>query len=224
MACGFFSPGPTGKSPFITCFKSSSVSSVQSLSHVQLCATPGTAARQASLSFPNSQSFLKLVSIESVIPSNFSSCPQSFPASGSFQMSQFFTSGGQSIEVSASASVLPMNIQGWFPLGWTGLISLLSKGLSIVFSNTTVQKHQLLRSAFYMVQLSNLYMTTGKSITLTRWTFVGQVMSLLFNKSSLESVIYIQYNAPILSTVGWFWCPWAWVLECRHVLSPSLPL
>ena len=70
MACGFFSPGPTGKSPFITCFKSSSVSSVQSLSHVQLCATPGTAARQASLSFPNSQSFLKLVSIESVMPSN----------------------------------------------------------------------------------------------------------------------------------------------------------
>ena len=76
----------------------------------------------------------------SVIP--FSSCPQSFPASGSFQMSQLFTSGGQSIGVSASASVLPMNIQDWFPLGWTGWISLLSKGPSRVFSNTTVQKHQ----------------------------------------------------------------------------------
>ena len=75
----------------------------------------------------------------SVIP--FSSCPQSFPASGSFPMSQFFASGGQSIGVSASASVLPMNIQGWFPLGWTGLI-LQSKGLSRVFSNTTIQKHQ----------------------------------------------------------------------------------
>ena len=84
----------------------------------------------------------------SVIP--FSSCLQSFPASESFQMSQFFASGGQSIGVSASASVLPMNIQGWFPLGWTGRISLLSKGLSRVFSNTTVQKHQ-----FFSTQLSS---------------------------------------------------------------------
>ena len=77
----------------------------------------------------------------SAIP--FSSCLQSFPASGSFRMSQFFTSGSQSIGVSASASVLPKNIQDWFPLGWTGLTSLQSKGLSRVFSNTTVQKHQL---------------------------------------------------------------------------------
>ena len=75
-----------------------------------------------------------------VVP--FSSCPQSFPASGPFQISQFFTSGGQSIGVLASSSVLPMNIQDWFPLGWTGWISLQSKGLSRVFSNTTVQKHQ----------------------------------------------------------------------------------
>ena len=79
----------------------------------------------------------------SVVP--FSSCLQSFPASGSFLMSWFFTSGGQSIGVSASASVLPMNIQDWFPLGWTSLISLLSKGLSRVFSNITVQKHQFFR-------------------------------------------------------------------------------
>ena len=76
----------------------------------------------------------------SVVP--FSSCPQSFPASGSFPMGQYFTSGGQSIGVSASASVLPMNTQDWSPLGWTGWISLQSKGLSSVFSNTTVQKHQ----------------------------------------------------------------------------------
>ena len=82
-----------------------------------------------------------------VVP--FSSCPQSFPASGSFQMSQHFTSGGQSIGISASASVLPMNTQGWSPLGWTGWISLQSKGLSRVFSNTTVQKHQ-----FFGAQLS----------------------------------------------------------------------
>jgi len=87
----------------------------------------------------------------SVIP--FSSCLHSFPASESFQMSQFFTSGDQSIEVSASASVLPMNIQNWFPLGWTGWISLQSRGLSRVFFNTTVQKHQ-----FFGTQLS-LYAT-----------------------------------------------------------------
>ena len=82
----------------------------------------------------------------SVIPF---SCPQSFPASGSFQMSQFFTLCGQNIEVSASTSVLPINIQDWFPLGWTGWISLQSKGRSRVFSNTTVQKHQ-----FFGTQLS----------------------------------------------------------------------
>ena len=83
----------------------------------------------------------------SVIP--FSSCLQSFPASVSSQMSQFFTSGGQSIGVSASASILPMNIQNWFPLGWTGWISLQTRGLSRVFFNTTVQKHQ-----FFGAQLS----------------------------------------------------------------------
>ena len=82
--------------------------------------------------------------LSSVIP--FSSCFQSFPASWSFQMSQFFALGGQSIGVSASASVFPMNIQDWFPLGWTGWISLQSKGLSRVFSNTTVQKHQFFRA------------------------------------------------------------------------------
>ena len=85
--------------------------------------------------------------LSSVIP--FSSCPQSFPASGSFQMSQLFTSGGQSIGVSASTSVLPMNTQDWSPLEWTGWISLQSKGLSRVFSNTTVQQHQ-----FFGAQLS----------------------------------------------------------------------
>ena len=126
-----------------------SFSSVQSLSCVRLFATPWTAAPQAFLSItipgaysnscPSSQWCHPTIS-SSVVP--FSSHLQSFPASGSFPMSQFFTSSGQSIGVSASASVLPMNIQDWFPLGWTGWISLQSKGLSRVFSNTTVQKHQ----------------------------------------------------------------------------------
>ena len=115
----------------------------------------------------------------SVIP--FSYCLQSFQASGSFQMSQFFASGGQSIGVSASATVLPMNIQDWLPLGWTGWISLQSKGLTRVFSNTTIEKHQFFKcSAFFIVKPSHLYMTNGKTIALTRWTFVAKVMSLLF--------------------------------------------
>ena len=92
----------------------------------------------------------------SVIP--FSSCPQSFPASVSFQMSQLFLSGGQSIEVSASISVLPMNTQDWSPLGWTGWISLQSKGLGRVFSNTTVQKHQFFSAQFlYSPTLTSIH-------------------------------------------------------------------
>ena len=130
---------------------------VRSLSRVQLLATPQTAARQASLSFTISQSLLKLMSIQSVMPSTrlilchpFSSCPHSFPQSESFPVSCLFESGGQSIGASASASVLPMNTQDWSPLGRTGWISLQSNGLSRVFSNTTVQKHQ-----FFGTQLSS---------------------------------------------------------------------
>ena len=115
----------------------------------------------------------------SVIP--FSSCLQSFPASGSFQMSQFFTSGGQSVGVSASASDLPMNIQDQFPLGLT---SLISKRFSRVFTTTTVQKNEFSGAQLSLVQLSHPYMTTGKAITLTRWTFVSKVTSLLFNMLS----------------------------------------
>ena len=130
-------------------------SSVQLLSHVQLFATPWTATHQASLSTPRvysnscplSQWCHPTIS-SSVIP--FSSRLQSFPASGSFQMSQLFSSDGQSIGVSASKSVLPMDTQDWSPLGWTGWISLQSKGLSTrVFSNTIVQKHR-----FFSTQLS----------------------------------------------------------------------
>ena len=118
-------------------------SSVQSLSHVWLFATPWTAAGQASLSTTNSQSLLKLMSIESLMPSNhLILChsllfkPSVFPSIRVFSNE---SSGGQSIGALASASVLPMNIQDWFPLGWTGWISLQSKGLSRVFSNTTVK-------------------------------------------------------------------------------------
>ena len=131
-------------------------SSVQSFS-VWLFATPWTPARQASLSITNSRSSLKLICIESVMPSShlifcrpLLLLPQSLPASGAFPMSHHFTWGGQSIGVSALASILPKNTQEWSPLGWTGWISLQSKGLSRVFSNTTVQKHQ-----FFGAQLSS---------------------------------------------------------------------
>ena len=131
-------------------------SSVQSFSRVRLFAThglqhnripcPSPAPRAFSKSCPLSQWCHPTISF-SVVP--FSSCLPSFPASGSFPISQFFVSGGQRIGASASASVLPMNIQYWFPLGLNGWISLQSKGLSSVFSNTTVQKHQ-----FFGTQLS----------------------------------------------------------------------
>ena len=144
-------------------------SSVQSHSRVQFFATPRTAARQVSLSITNYWSLLKLMSIESVMPSTisssvvpFSSHLQSFPNSGSFLVSQLFTSGGQSIGVSASTSVLPMKIQDWFLLEWTGWISLQSKGLSRVFSNTTVQKHQSVGAQPSSQSNSHPYMTTEK--------------------------------------------------------------
>ena len=117
------------------------------------------------LSFTISQSLLKLMSTELVMPSKHLvlCCPlfswlQSFPALGSFLMSHFFASGVQSIGALASASIPPMNSQDWFPLGLTGWISLQSKGLSRLFSNTTVQKHQL-----FSTQLSHSYMTTEKT-------------------------------------------------------------
>ena len=143
--------------PYCKTFITVQFSSVQSLSQVRLFATPWTAARQASLSITNSRSPPKPMSIESVIPSNhfILRCsllllPSIFPSIRVFQMSQLFTSGGQSIGVSASASVLPMNIQDCSPLPWTGLISLQSKGLSRVFSNTIVQKHQFFSAQLFL--------------------------------------------------------------------------
>ena len=156
--CGWPDPWPLGSgclgsdaSP--PTYQLHQFSSDQSLSRVRLFPTSWTAARQASLSITNSgacsdscrSQWCHPTISSSVVP--FSFCLQSFPASGSFQMSQFFASGGQSI--TASASVLPMNTQDWSPLGWSGWISLQSKGLSRDFSNTTVQKHQ-----FFGAQLS----------------------------------------------------------------------
>ena len=152
------------------------------------------------------------MSIESMMPSNYLILchpllllPSIFPSIRSFQMSQFFASGGQSIGVSASASVLPMNIQDWFPSGWIGWISLQSKGLSRVFSSI------LWCLAFFIVQHSCPYMTTGKTIALTSWTFVGKVMSQLFNILFWLVITFLPRSKHLL--ISWLQSPSAVILE-----------
>ena len=124
--------------------------------------------------------------------------PQSLPATGSFPMSQFFACGGQSIVVSASATVLPMNTQDLSPSGWTCWISLQSNGLSRVFSNHSSKASIFWCSAFFTVQLSHPYMTTGKTRALTRWNFVGKVMSLLFNMLSRLVITFLPRSKHLL--------------------------
>ena len=131
----------------------------------------------------------------SVVP--FSSHLQSFPASWSFPMSQFFTSDGQSIQVSASASVLPMNIEDWSALGLTGWISLQSKGLSGIFSNTTDQKHQFFCAQLSLWSNSHPYMITGKTIAFNRQTFVSKITSLLFNM--LSNMLINMFNMLVIA-------------------------
>ena len=142
--------------------------------------TPGVHSN----SHPSSQWCHPAIS-SSVIP--FSSCPQYLPASESFPMSQPFASGSQSIGASASASVLPMNIWDWFPLGFTGLISLLPKGLLGVLSSTTFQRHQFFSAQCFWWSSCHIHTwLLEKTIALTRRTFVGKVMFLLFNMLGLS--------------------------------------
>ena len=152
---------------------------------------PWTATHQDSLSITNSWNLLKLMSIHSVMPSNhfvlchpFLLLPSIFPSIKLFSNESVLHISGQSTGVSASASVLPMTIQDWFPLGWTGWISLQSKGFKSLLQHHSSKVSILWHSAFLIVQLSHPYMTTGKSIALTVWTFVSNVMSLLFNMLS----------------------------------------
>ena len=148
----------------------------------------------------------------SVVP--FSSCPQSLPASESFPMSQLFASGGQSTGVSALASFLPKKSQGWSPSEWTGWISLQSKGLSRVFSITTVQKHQFSRAQLSSQSNSHIHnMTTGKTIALTRWTLVGKIMSLLFNMLSRLVITFLPRSKCLL--ISWLQSPSTVILETK---------
>ena len=194
------------------------ISSVQSLSHVWLFATPWTAARQASLSINNSQSLLNSYPpswwchptiLSSVIP--FSSCLQSLPVSGSFQMSQFFTSGAQSIW-SFSFKISSSN-------GYSGLISFRMDWLDLLAVQGTFKsllqhhnsKASILRcSAFFMVQLSHPYMTTGKTIALTRRTFVAKAVSLLFNMLSRLAIAFLPRSKRLL--ISWLQSPSAVIL------------
>ena len=188
---------------------------------------PSPTPRACSSSCPLSRWCHPIIS-SSVIP--FSSCLQSFLTSGSFPVSQFFPSSSQSNGASISTLALPMNIQDWFPLGLTGYIFLKSKGLSRVFSNTTVHKHQFFgASAFFIVQLSHSYMSTTKTITLTSQTFVGKVMSLLFNilfrlvitflpRSKCLLISLLQ--SPICSDFG---APKNKVCHCFHCFPIYLP-
>ena len=175
------------------------LSSVQSLSHIWPFATPWTVAHQASLSITNSWGLLKLRFIESVMPSNHlivcGSClllPSIFPSIKSFQMSQFFISCGQSIGFSASTSVLPTNIQDWFPLEWTGWISLQPRGLlKGILQHHSSNASVLQGTAFLIVQFSHSYMTTGKTIAFTRWIFVDKVTFLLCNMLSRLVITFL---------------------------------
>ena len=148
-------------------------------------------------------------------PLFFPSPPAISLSSGSFLMSWLFASGGQSTGASASASVLPMNIQGWFPLGLTDLIS--QGTLKSLLQHHSSKASMLQWSAFYMIQLSHLYMNTGKTIALTRWTFVHKVMSLLFNMLSRFGIAFLPRKNEIL--ISWLQSPSTVILEPKKIKS-----
>ena len=210
----------------ITCFGTGNnplFRSLQSLSHVRLFATPWITARQAapsptlgvhSNSCPSSQWCHPAIS-SSIIP--FSYCPQSLPPSGSFPMSQLFIWGSQSIGVSASASVLPMNTQDWSPLGWIPCSPRDSQESSPIPQFKCINSS---RSAFFTVQPSHPYMTIGKTITLTRWTFVGKVMSLLFNMLSRLVITFLPRSKRLL--ISWLQSPSAVILEPQKIKSDTV--
>ena len=167
------------------------------------------------------------MSIESVMPSNhLILCypillpPSIFPSIRVFSSESVLHIRWQSIGVSASASVLPMNIQGWFPSGWTGLISLQSKGLSSLLQYHSSKTPILWWSAFFMAQLSHPYMTTGEAIILTRWTFVGKIMSLLFNMLSRLVMAFLPRRKHLL--ISWLQAPSAVILEPPKIKSDTV--
>ena len=194
---------------------------VQLLSHVRLSATPWTASRQVSLSFAISWSLLKFMFTEPVMLSNhvilccpFLLLPSIFPSIRVFSNELLFTSGCQNIGALASASVLPMNIQSWFPLGWTCLMSLQAKGLSRVFSNTTIWKHHYLALSLLHGPAITFIHDYWKSHIFDWTTFVSKVMSLLFNTWSRFVIAFLSRSKCLLISClqshrpQWFWSPY----------------
>ena len=197
-------------------------------------ATPWTSARQASLSITNSQSLLQVMSIESIMPSNhLILCnplllpPSIFPSIRVFSNESVLELGGKSIGV--SASVLPMNIQDGFPLGWKlDLLSVPEKSLSSLQHHSS-KESVLQHSAFFIVQLSHPYMTTAKTKALTRQIFVGEVISLYFNKLSRLVIAFLPRVKPLL--ISWLQSRSAVILEplqnkvchCFHCFPIYLP-
>ena len=185
------------------------------LQHARLaCPSPSPAA--CSNSCPLSRWCYSTIS--SVIP--FSSHLQHFPASRSFPMNRLFDSGGQSTEASASASVLPMNIQGWFPLGWTGLIYCCPRDSQE--SSATPQFESIISLVIFVVQLSHPNVTTGKTIALTIWTFVGKVMFLPFNMLSRFVIAFLPRRKCLL--ISQLQSPSAEILEPKKIKSVTVSI
>ena len=179
-------------------------------------ACPSPTSRVYSNSCPLSRWCHSTIS-SSFVP--FFSCPQSFPGSGSFQLSQLSASDGQSFGVSASTSVLPMNSQDWSPLGWTCLICLAVQGtLKSLLQHHSSKASVLLCSAFFIVQLSHPFMTTGKTVALTRWPFVDKVMSLLFYILSRLLITFL----PRSLLISWLQSPSAVTLEPKNIKSATV--
>ena len=167
------------------------------------------------------------MSIESVMPSNHLICrplllpPSIFPSiqvfSNQYWKSQFLASEGRSIGVSASASILPMNIQDWFPLGWTGWTPCITRDSQSLLQYHSSKASILWCSAFFRVQLSHPYMTTGKTIALTRRTFVGKVMSLFFNMLYRLVIAFLPRSKHLL--ISWLQSPSVVILEPQKIVS-----
>ena len=175
------------------------------LQHTRLpCPSPTPGA--CSNSCPSSRWCHPTIS-SSVVP--FSSCLQSFTASGSFPLSQFFTSSGQRTGASVSASVLPMNIQDWFGIDWFDLLAVQGTLKSILQHHSS--KASILWHSTFIVQLSHPYMTTGKTMALTRWTFVSKAMSLFFNMLSRLVIAFLPRSKHLL--ISWLQSPSAMILE-----------
>ena len=211
---------------------STSLLFVQSLSHDYSLWSHGL-QHARSLSFTISWSLPKLMSIELMMPSNhliichpLLLLPSNFPSLRIFPVSQLFPPGGQvSSSSSSSASFLPVNIQGWFPLGLTGWIFLLPTGLSRVFSSTTVWKHKFFGippSLWSNSHIHRWYMTIGKTIALTRWTFVSKLMALLLNTLSMFIIAFLPRGKCLL--IAWLQSPSSVILKPKKIKSVTVSI